>query len=274
MNLLATAQYPAVSPLFAPLENHLAVSAVLSGAFPGVVWADHPDSPRSALLCAGWRFHLAGDPDNPPFIAGLRQLFLEEIYPQGAAQGRVGVSVFYTSPAWETAVLQVLEGKRSVSAPREYYEFTRGMPLPDWRASLPAGVSVEPVDAALLEQTGLDHLEDLRCEMASECPSTDYFLEHRFGLALVVEGGLAGWCLSEYNLGQACEVGIEIVEGYRRKGLGALLAGAFLENALARGVDRIGWHCFTRNLPSSATARKAGYRKVEDLNIYFAFTEN
>ena len=103
-------------------------------------------------------------------------------------------------------------------------------------------------------------------EMCSERPSVEDFLARSFGVCLVDEeqGTLAGWCLSEYNCGNRCEVGIEVAEAYQRRGMGTLLARALCREAFARrGIRQVGWHCLAANAASGATARRAGLRLIK-----------
>jgi len=70
--------------------------------------------------------------------------------------------------------------------------------------------------------------------------------------------------MSEYNVGDRCEIGIATVEKHQRKGIAALVTGSFLAEAHRRGYTRVGWDCWTRNEASGATARKAGFTLVEE----------
>ena len=47
---LALSQYPAVLPLFQPLDFNLVIRSVVEGHTPAWVYADDPTSPRAALL--------------------------------------------------------------------------------------------------------------------------------------------------------------------------------------------------------------------------------
>jgi RimJ/RimL family protein N-acetyltransferase len=122
------------------------------------------------------------------------------------------------------------------------------------------------VNAELLANERLARLDQLREEMCSERPSVEEFLAHSFGVCLVDEqaGELAGWCLSEYNYGGCCEVGIEVLEEYQRRGLGTLLTRSLLAEAFGRhSMQRVGWHCLEANTASGATARRAGLRLAQ-----------
>jgi RimJ/RimL family protein N-acetyltransferase len=107
--------------------------------------------------------------------------------------------------------------------------------------------------------------------MCSERPTVQDFLAKSFGVCLSRGDEIVGWCLSEYNCADRCEVGIEIVEPYQRRGLGTLLSLALVEMALSRSVTRIGWHCWASNTPSDATALKAGFELVEDYPAHYAW---
>ena len=60
----------------------------------------------------------------------------------------------------------------------------------------------------------------------SERPSVADFLARSFGYCLVHENQIIGWCMSEYNNGNRCELGIETAAPFRRRGLAAESATA------------------------------------------------
>lgn len=273
LHLLAPDRYARVVPLLDELDIHLAARAVVECDMPGTVYVDDPAAPRAALIRTGHRLHLAGDPNTPGLVDGLRALLQDTIYPQGRAAGESLVVLHYGRPEWEPAIDLFLAGQEPIRDLRHYYAFdaAREALPPGWRDRVPPGMTLRPVDRALLAQEGLEHLAHLREEMASECPSDEFFLDHRFGVCLVYEAALAGWCLSEYNCPGRCEVGIETTAPYRRRGLGTVLTWALIDAALARGHERVGWHCWASNLASVATAQRAGLRREAEYAVYVAF---
>jgi RimJ/RimL family protein N-acetyltransferase len=80
----------------------------------------------------------------------------------------------------------------------------------------------------------------------------------------VYENEIAGWCMSEYNVGNRCEIGIATAPHHQRKGIATLATWYFLAEAHRRGCTRVGWDCWTRNEASAATARKAGFTLIEE----------
>jgi RimJ/RimL family protein N-acetyltransferase len=107
--------------------------------------------------------------------------------------------------------------------------------------------------------------------MCSERPAVADFLEKSFGVVAIHGDELAGWCTSEYNSGNRCEVGIGTLEPYQRRGLATVMGSALVEHALWRGITHIGWHCWASNTLSIATALKIGFQKVGEYSTYIAW---
>ena len=254
--------------LFEELDYHLAVPATLSGATQGELFVDDVFHPRSAMMRVHHRFYLAGDAGNAAFNQALNRLFIDEIYPQGRSSGSEAYTLYY-GEGWQAAIEQsVLAGLDPVPGGRLYYEMDQ--PRVDWRVTTPEEFRLVEVSSKLLENPSLVHLDELREEMQSERSSVDEFLQHSFGVCLLSGETLATWCLSEYNLGDRCEVGIATLPEFQRRGLGTATGAAFVEAAQTRGMRRIGWHCWANNRPSAATAEKIGYRLVSEYPSYFA----
>jgi GNAT superfamily N-acetyltransferase len=252
------------APLFADLAWHLAVPAVLAGAAIGAVYADTATTPRSALLLAGHRAYLAGDPSDAGFLSALPPVLERRLVPDGHESG--DFVLYYDRPEWaaavEAALAPWLAGYRSLR--RCFFSRDAGAgPVPAPAAPLPEGFRLAAVDRALLDDPTLPGRDELVEEVCSERVSVDDFLARSFGTVLLHEGGVAGWCLSEYNLGRRCEVGIAVDGPFRRRGLATRLGSAFARQALtAAGIAEIGWHCWEDNAASCATARALGFALV------------
>ena len=270
--LLAEEDFPKVKGLLAPLSEHLAPHAVIAGAAPGKVYVDDPGTPHAVFIHVQQRFYLAGDPDQNDFNAGLYRLFDAVIYPTALAAEQ-DAFVLYYAPGWATAIKRViLRDKDPIPDRRHTYAYTAGSPQADWRARLKPGDAVRPVDAAMLANDDLEHIDDLRDEVLSEAPTRDIYLQDHFGVCLVRDDQeILGWALSEYNLGKRCEVGIETVEAHRQQGIATITGGALVETALNRGITHIGWHCWASNAGSVATALRLGFDKVEEGDVYFTW---
>lgn len=254
------------------MSYHLAMNSIFTGQTPARIFVDDAVHSSVALAWAGHRFHLAGSPHNAAINARVGKFFTETVYPHALTHGDVMFNLYYAPEQWAEEIDCLLPGKLPMRTLRQYYAFATVQPAPaDWRSMLPQGFSLRQVDATLIAQTHLQRMDDLREEMCSERPSVDDFMEKSFGVCLVKGDELAGWCLSEYNSPERCEIGIETSEAYRRQGLGTLMTLALVELAHAKGVQEVGWHCHANNTASSATARKAGFQLKCDYPAFFAW---
>jgi RimJ/RimL family protein N-acetyltransferase len=246
--------------VFGGLEDHLAIEAVLRRNAAGRVWVDNPRQPAAGVLWVAHRVYFAGE-DVQALNAVLRK-----VAAAAQARGDWGIAVY--GPEESDWAVQ-LAGLTWREMPREYW---LAAPLTEMQqlAALneraeqvekATGLQIRGVDAQLL-LTNLGRLDQLQEEMCSERASVEEFLAHSFGVCLVdkQQQALAGWCLSEYNCGLRCEVGIEVMEEHQHRGLGTLLTQVLCAEAISRGMTQVGWHCLAENTASRATAQRAGLR--------------
>lgn len=258
-----------VQPLFAGLEHHLAIEAAATAAAPSHFFAPSlplasepeasaTDLPHSAILWVHHRVFIGGAP-TPTRVTWVRDLLAATIAPAARARGDYAFGLYYTR-AWHSHLDALLPDLPHSALDRCYFVAEGLDLLPALRAQPPAGLRLEPVTAALLARSELTNHARLTEELCSERPTVDDFLARSFGVCLLDGDTLAGWCLSEYNSGPKCEVGIEVIEEYQRRGLGAFMTQALCAEAARRGIQQVGWHCLAQNAASAATARRAGLR--------------
>lgn len=178
----------------------------------------------------------------------------------------------YAEPEWENRLGDLFAGKRPIRRQRQYFELDARQFEP--QVVVPDGYHLHQVDASLLTQEHLHNWDGLKTEMVSERPSLDDFLAKSFGVCIIHEDEIVGWCLSEYNCGPRCEIGIATDTAHRRKGLATLMATAVIQQALSQGIHQIGWHCWANNTPSSATARKLGFQLIDEAPAYLLFFDD
>lgn len=272
--LLAPTQYPSVEFLFQSvgfLDLHLTIPSILAGYTPGQIAVDDPQTPTAAAAWFGHKLFLAGNSQKIDFNQQLSDYFNQVLFPRAREDGQEVFLAFTSDEGWKGQFPALFGSNfvRQIDAPRQTYTFRSGVNRFDtaWREKIPAGFRLSPVDARLLAQTHLKHMDYLTDELQSERTSVQDFLDHSFGVCLHTDDDLVAWCLSEYNTGARCEVGIATVDEYQRRGLGTLVGLAFIEEAQKHGISEIGWHCWARNLPSAALARKLNYSLVKDYEI-------
>jgi len=252
-----------VRPLLHGMEHHLAIDAVLSGAVPGRILVDDPAAPQVAMLFTSnpHRVYLAGVSGRHEFNRAARSLVAE----------RASEIVVYAAPGpWNDTIDTLLPAATTERWMRQYWTL-RDLRV-DWRVVLPEGMQVRRIDARLLEDD-LRQRDELVTEIHSESPSVEHFLQHSFGSCVQAGDALVAWCLSEYNRPGRCELGIETLEPYRRRGLALVSAAATLERASVEDITEVGWHCWANNVASSATAARLGFEKVMDYSVWYCRME-
>ena len=264
---LALERFHLAKPLF-DTETSLAVAAALAGESPAELYVDDPATPQAAILIL-WndRIYLAGTPTNQEFSSAFSALLHERYVPQKGAERPSVCTIDYTPSAWEDRLASLFADIESFRAERQYYRIHLSKPIPP--PSLPEGFVLRKVDEALLARSALGNHQALVEEVHSESPSVDDFLQHKFGYCLQYGQELVGWCLSEYNHGNQCEVGIETLEKFQRRGLATATAQAMMAHAQSVGITQIGWHCWKRNVASSGLALKLGFEHVEDYPVWY-----
>ncbi len=251
--------------LFAALDHHLTVAAVLAGTAEGQVLVDDALRPTAGLVRTPHRLFFAGDPGSGALMEGARRLFLEDLAPHAREAGEPPLAVLYYAPGWEAAVRAILDGTDPLTDTRAY--LAHASPATARSGLLPEGFALRTVDAALFAERLWTNADALQEEMCSERPSVAAFYGRSVGICVTRGDEIVAWCLSEYNTGDRCEVGIETVRAYQRRGLATAAAVALLELVSARGIRQVGWHAWARNIASFATAHAAGFQDVAEYAV-------
>ena len=256
-----------VRALFAPLDRHLIITAVIEGTSPGRIYADDPARPQIAFLTSAEGYFLAGRAGDETVNRALRRLVEGKVFPQLAA-GAYGFDLHYTPVDWQSQFPAIFQTRYPLIFPASYFRFdtvrrSESAPLPD-------GYALQPVDAGLLARTGLRNLDVIQRKIASNWPTTAAFLDRGFGLCLLHGDTIVSECLADCVSGSRCEVGISTDPAYRRRGLAAATVAATVEHCRQRGFDEIGWHTADSNLGSVRTALAAGFQRVTGYPIFWA----
>jgi GNAT superfamily N-acetyltransferase len=243
-----------VRSLWGRMGSHLAVESILGGRTAARMFVDDADEPRAAMTWTGHRLYLVGDVGG----AGFGEILDTEYVP---THGRF---VAYCGSEAIDGAEGLLSGYRVERRGRLYYAGDPSTRM--WAAEPPGGYIVQPITGALLGR-GLVNTDRVGEEMASERSSVEEFLDKSFGFVAVCGGEIACWCMSEYNVGDRCEVGIETAAEHRGRGLAGLVAGAMFGHAAGVGIRRIGWHCWADNHASVATAERLHLARVAEYPV-------
>ena len=256
-------------PLFTPLP-YLNIDSVVAGLTPATVYVDEIEVPKTAVIWYQYKVILGGLV-NEEMVANMHHFLDEQLR---AEMQTAGLEWFMLIgiPAWQTHFPNLLPALKQKSADRLYYRLDASEMT--WQTAVSQNLTLRPVDAALLADSTLQNLDWVKEELISERASIADFLDKSFGYCVLHKQEIIAWCMSEYNCGNRCELGIATAEGWQRKGLARLTATAVIAHATQQGIDDIGWSCWTANIPSVRTAEALGFTlHFEDSVRLFSWTD-
>jgi RimJ/RimL family protein N-acetyltransferase len=259
--------YGLAATLLKETKHHTAMYTVLSGLTPGSIYVDSLSNPSIAFAQFQHRAYISGslhavDQKN------LRQFVIEEIFENCRSSNVPMFRLAASDPAWITFTANSLADKAPILAVYQCYQYNISSPIEN--IPIPQGFVFRPVNEILLSED-FQGKTDLLEEMCSERETIESFLEHSFGIAAFHKKELAGWCLSEYNFQNQCEVGIATLPKFQHQGLATAMTQSFLNQAHTNGIDTILWHCSKSNTASRKTALSSGFtlQKEEQVLIHY-----
>jgi RimJ/RimL family protein N-acetyltransferase len=260
MHELEPNAFERVRPLLEGLEHNLIMTAAVERTCPAAIWVDCVEAPRTALMSTPEGHFLAGRTPDGERAASLRSLITEGILPRGRQQGWELFCLHYPNGNWETLIGGMLKDQTPVWDHQRYFVL-RDLRV-DWRDGLPSDFDMRRVDEGLLGRSGVKNIAHIRGWAEYNFGSTAEFEENGFGFCLVHGSDIVSWCMADCVSGHRCEVGIHTDESYRRRGFAKRTAAAAVEHCLASGLTDIGWHCWSGNTASAATAMAVGFEEV------------
>ena len=237
--------------LFEPINYSFAVESIIEGFSKARIFVDDKASPESAITWFKDLAWIAGNTDNDLFDMALCSLLVESYFKELTANGAKGFRLHHTL-GWQSRMDFILGNLPRVKGICHYYHLDGAMKKLE-QVFLDE-FELHPINAKLLASTHLRNLNYVIEEMRSERLSVEDFLQKSFGYCVIHDEEIVGWCMSEYNVGHRCELGIATIKEYRRRGIATMAGTAVIKYALLRGITDVGWHCWKDNKPSNAAA--------------------
>lgn len=265
-------EYENVRSLYDGLNYHLVIYSIIEGNSPGVVYVDAPNEPKTAFM---WDkveggFYLAGDESNCEFNKSLNEWILNRIYPAvNEIPHLADFALYYFPEAWADHVNVILKDTDPMKHYRKH--FIIDQLKYDWKSLIPDGFRMIRVDGDFLKRKQLKNIGHVTGWVMSSWGSLENFMEKGFGFCLVHENDIVSWSIADYVAGKDYEIGIHTDENYRRRGFATMTAAAAVDYCLSNGMEHVGWHCWSPNLGSAATAKKVGFRQTIEHPIYHAW---
>jgi RimJ/RimL family protein N-acetyltransferase len=105
-------------------------------------------------------------------------------------------------------------------------------------------------------ELALPNSQHIKDELYSYTSEEDFF-QNGFGLALVIDGIVCGYCLSEYSIDNECAITIWVDPKYRGLGYAKTMTNQFLMHN--NNNWNIFWACNSDNIPSNRVALSSGF---------------
>jgi RimJ/RimL family protein N-acetyltransferase len=252
---LDASQFQQVIPLFAPIEHSIAiVFSVLEGNSPGRVFVDQPDQPSCAFLFpTGAFYYIAGDEKNDAFCHSVRHLLFDILLPEADEKE---IILFAFNDAWRDCLDELLKENGAIRIQRKMFDFNpdRYAEFCKQRKGIPAGMRLQPIDS----------------KMAERYPQYQALVDpisKRFGYCLVNGDEIVSECSAIFVGNGEAEIDIHTAEAYQGRGYGLVVASAFIDGCLAKGL-RPNWACWPERLASLALAKKLGFAEKPDVDAH------
>lgn len=238
--------------------------AVLEGIKDCDAWVDDPAGPRFGAIRYENKLYLAGTlmtQEDEDFLGRFVRKEVSARRLEGHAHDRAIVRAFDSTIG--EALPRMLGGISHTVRGREYLEASLPFEASEAREhALFEGYRFAYVGNELLKDDGILDIDLLRSECAYRYDSMTKGAGEFLGVAALCEDALAGWCLSEYLCSAGCEIGIEVMEAHRGRGLAKALTGRFLKECRELRMQKVGWNCYSDNIPSFRTAIACGFRHI------------
>jgi len=243
-------------PLFSGLRpRQLHLESVLAGRSSGRVFVDRVERPRAAAIVAGEGCYVGGERPTGAFLRAINSLLPRDGY----------TAVFFPHDLLAPALDALADGLYMTRAVRWHGCLETPPPEVEGRWD---GITLRPVDAKVLE-SGLVGVDDLRETLDGEWKALSLFQEHGFGTIAVADGRIVARSTCDYVVDSACEIGVWVDDGFRRRGLGTAVATATARQAFSRGLREVGWHGWANNIGSLGVAANVGFASTGRYEILF-----
>lgn len=115
---------------------------------------------------------------------------------------------------------------------------------------------ITPITKKWLE-SNLSNSQLIREQLYSYTTEEDFF-QNGFGLALVIDDEVCGYCLSEYSIDNECAINIWVDEKYRGLGYAKTMTNLFLRHS-KKSNWKVFWACELDNIPSNKVVLSSGF---------------
>ncbi|MGH4125585.1 MAG: GNAT family N-acetyltransferase [Clostridium sp.] len=261
---LNKSEFREVENLFKDFRHHISIKGVIDGYVEGRIFADI--NRLSAVAVTPEGIFLSDGLKNEAFSREMNTVIKADILPKYEEEDALDYVVFYSpNNNCENQLNIMFDGLNPMKSKR----MTFSNDMLNVETVLSEGIY--SLDKELFTKTELLGLDWVIDEILDGWVSVDDFLSRGFGCVAIVNDKIIGWCLTDWVVGDECEIGIETHPKYQKQGFGRKMANATLALAKNMGMKRTGWQCWTDNAGSIATAKSVGFKLLKEFEVFFGW---
>ena len=259
---LMPSEFSIIKPLFEKYKSCIPALAIADGNYPGRVFADQKENPRTAFVYALNRWsYLAGEPNNILFMNHFEALIRQQLIPYRKQEKANWLEIYTPNDAeWKQFIETSLQSLQPVVHYERTYQFSKAAYYQNrTNRSLPEGFAIE--------------------QKAQNLLPTDYPLTHQTReafhqkkiLAFVIkkEEKPITLCRSNgFEYGNQFMVSVNTYdESARGQGLATIAGEALIDHCLTNNLQPF-WETTFDNIPSQKVAKKLGFVPIEEYPVF------
>lgn len=230
---------------------------VITGANPGFICSDSPESPRTAMVFhqgEGGVFFM-GDPHNKSFLSQVKDYIFGDLKKELASRGIEDFEFSGDSEQWTPVFREVFSDCHMEESDQTIYSLKRE--FSPGQQNLSSVYSLKKIDRELLSDSSLMNNNSLLETINLWWKTDENFLEKSYGVVAMKDDEIVGRCLIDGSYASLSAMGIATEEGHRGKGIATAMGKKLIEEILKSGHKPY-WECMDTNLASKKTAEKCG----------------
>ncbi len=242
----------------------LSLKSIINQMTSGIIYVDALDNPQFALAWDyGHRIFILGDVAGDALIISAKEIIFNRFFnSEKSGADILDFEIYCPSDAARNNIMKIFEHHPVMLNLRRYYTLdisTVCLEENDSEFMKQYGCSVYNIDEALLSQSELTNIEDIRNWIKENWISTEAFLSKGLGKCIVKDKTIASWSLLDYRVKDTCEMGIETDGDFRKQGLGEFLVREVLKACREMRITKVSWDCREDNIASIGLAEKVGF---------------
>lgn len=265
---LGKSQFNNISHLLLGDKCNVEIKAVAESNNPGWIFVDNLKAPKTALV---WSkgiegFYFVGEENNPKFNDYINDYIDIIIRPRAKELGFNSFECSGISLKWDHTIEKLFDKRKLQKSYQYVYKFKNFESSNLDKYLVGSNYKVRRIDYELLNSQ-LDNKEFLLSEIQQFWRSVEDYLKKGIGFCVMDKKLVVSRAISSFVSRNIHAIGIETLEGYRRKGLAKQSVIELLKQYKGNKLEPY-WDCMKTNVASASTAESIGFSRAFEYALY------